>query len=175
MRIAPSLAACDFYIGGSLTIAPNVPNASEFTNLFDLYRIKKITVEIFTSFTDNLAVSPGVISMPVVHIANDYNSTGSYALSDILQYPQMHTYQLGAKPIKWSFYPHVRADVLTDITIPTSSSAMQEISPWLDTSSSNILHLGCMIYMNTMGYTSSTNIGTATMLIHYDFEFKNVK
>lgn len=175
MRIAPTLATMDFFIGGTLSFAPAVPNASEFINLFDQYRIRKVHVEIYCSAIDNLITNPAVNSLPLIHLANDYNSTGSYALTDIEQYPSMHTYQLGCKPIKWSFSPHTRTDVLTDLVVPSSTSALQSVSPWLDTTSSTVQHLGLMVYLNTMGLTPNANVATVTVFVHYDFEFKNVK
>lgn len=175
MTIACNLANVDILLAGSLAYAPAIPNVSEFTNLFDQYRIKRVTIEMFYGATD--VVSPGTTTcIPCFQLANDYNSIGSYNESDMQQYPDMRTYQPtgGGKKIVWSFISRARADVLTS-TLILSSSAMNVPSPWLDTSSSTVNHLGCRIFMNNMGVATNQVIGTLLMMIHYDLEFKFVK
>ena len=41
LAIIPNLSTCDFRINGVLVFSPTLPNVTEFTNLFDQYRIKE--------------------------------------------------------------------------------------------------------------------------------------
>lgn len=176
LTLAPTLASADIYLSGSPSYTPSIPNASEFTNLFDQYRIKRVTIELF--YGQNSVVSPTSTNvLPCFQIANDFNSVASFNSADMNQYPQMKTYQLGngvTNKIVWSFQPRARADVVTSAII-SSSSAMNVPSPWLDTSSTSIQHLGCRVFMNNMGITTNHIVGSLLMQIHYDLEFKFVK
>jgi len=173
LLIAPALSACSIYINNTLAYQPVMPGASDFTNLFDNYRIRKVNMQIFFSNNESGVTSPATV-LPVIHIANDYNDANNFGLTEIQQYPSMMTYQMGLeKPIKWSMYPKVRLDALTDSGV-TSSSAYNTTG-WLDTTSSNIMHLGTKVFLNTLGRTGNTDVGTVVVMITYDLEFKNAR
>lgn len=172
MTIMPTLANLNTNVSGTVFISPSLPNASEFVNLFDRYRIRKVTIQLF--FSQNLSNTPAA-PVPLIHIVNDYNSTGSFAKSDIYQMPTMKTYQLTeGKPITWKLYPVCRGDVLTSSGI-SSTSAHSLPSPWLDTSSSSVEHLGTRIFLDNLGRSTSMDAGTILFKFTYDLEFKNVK
>lgn len=173
MTLQPNLSFLDVTVSGTTAYSPSLPNVTEFTNLFDQYRIKKVVYRLWASLNNSNSLTN--LPNPLVHIVNDYNSNGSFALTDIEQHPDMKTYQLGTnKPITWSVTPHVRADVLT-ITGITSSSAWNVKHPWIDTTSTNINHLGTRLYLNNQGRNTATDIGTMTIEAIYYVEFKNVK
>lgn len=171
--ISPALSSCSFWQSGLVAYQPVLPNSTELINLYDQYRIKKVHLEFIFS-GNNATVNAPTTCLPVLHIVNDYNSLGSANLADYQQYPDMKTLQLGVgKRIRHSFVPRVRADVMTDGGI-LSSSALNTTG-WLDTSSSTIQHLGCKFYVNPMGLTSNTDIGTMMVLVSYDIELRQVK
>lgn len=173
MTLQPNLAFLDVTISGSTAFSPAVPNVSEFTALFDQYRIKKVSYELFFSLNNSNSQQnwPNFL----IHCVNDYNSNGSFALTDIEQMPEMRTYQAGTNhKVSWYCYPHARADVLT-ITGISSTSAWNVKSPWLDTTSTNVAHLGTRIYLNNQGRSTLGDIGTVTIQCTYDLEFKFVK
>lgn len=171
LLISPALSSCSFYINNTLAYQPVMPAVSDFQNLFDNYRIRKVNIQLFFSNNESNVSSPNT-ALPVVHIANDYNDANNFGLTEIQQYPNMATYQLGLeKPIKWTLYPKVRLDALTDSGV-TSSSAFNT-QGWLDTTSSNIMHLGTKMYLNTLGRTGNTDVGTVAVIVTYDMEFKN--
>lgn len=174
MCIAPAFGSCDFRINGVLIFAASLPNATEFTALFDQYRIRKINVRVI--FSQNSAdVNTPTLSLPVIHQMNDYNSTGNMNLSDYQQHPELKTWQLGQdKNISWSFVPHVRGDLITQGGV-LSSSANNMPCPWIDTSSTSIEMLGTRLYMNNLGQNTNTNIGAILFLVDYILDFKFVK
>lgn len=172
--ISFSLVQATFFINGSASFGPLLPNSSEFTVLFDQYRIRKVDIRLIFSNNDSNVSTPNA-TLPVVHCYNDYNDTLGKTLSNVQEYPAMQTYQLGKeRDIRWSLTPHVRSDVLTNTGL-TSASAMNITSPWIDTSSNNIEHLGTRIYLNTLGRTSAADLGSVLFLIDYHLEFKFVR
>jgi len=172
--IAPSLVNSTFFINGTASFAPAMPNVAEFTGLFDQYRIKKIDVRIIFSHNSS-GVGNAAIVLPVVHCYNDYNDTSSKSLTTVQEYPDVKTFQLGKeKEIRWSWTLRVRSDVLTNTGI-SSSSAMNIPSSWIDTSTNNIEHLGARVYLNNIGRTTAADLGTCLFLVDYYLEFKFVR
>lgn len=170
LTLAASLATLDVFAGGTLLYQPVMPGLTDFTNLFDMYKITNIRYEIYYSVNDNTL--PSSNALPLVHIANDYNDTSGFTLADIQQYPNMYTFQLGKeKPIVWDCQPRVRLDVLTNTGI-TSSSAFNTTG-WIDTSSPSIQQLGTKVWLNTMGRTANVDIGNAVLIATFNIEFKN--
>lgn len=172
ITIAPTLANCNFYVGGTIIHQPSVPNVSELTSLYDHYRIKRVICEMY--YNINTTPTAG-IGLPLIHVANDSNSASSFSRSDIEQYPGKWTAQLGnnQRKIRWSFKPKVRLDVLTSTGV-TSTSAYNT-SGWLDTSSTNVEHLGTKIYIDPVGNTTPTEQGKITIICYYEIELKCVK
>lgn len=172
--IAPALSSCSFWQAGIIAYQPTLPNVSEFTNLYDQYRIRKVHVEVFCTASEH-GISTPTIGLPILHVINDYNTVGSLAITDYEQYPDMKTYMLGmGKRIKWSFVPRTRGDVITDNNL-TSSSAASHALEWIDTSSANISYLGTHFYVNPCGLTTNTNLFNMTVIVTYDLEFRMVK
>lgn len=172
--ISFSLAQATVFIAGSAYSGPGVPNFGEFTGLFDQYRIKKVNIRLIFSNNESGVNAPNTV-LPIVHCFNDYNDTLSKSLSDVQQYPDMKTYQLGTnKDIRWSCVPHCRADVLTN-TGALSSSSMNMTSPWIDCTSSTIEHLGARFYMNNLGRNTNVDVGSVLVLMDFFMEFKFVK
>jgi len=175
MTMLFSLNAPSIYIGGVSSFTPTMPNVSEFTNLFEFYRIRKVNLTIWSTSIDSTTTSANN-ALPVIHIVNDKNSsgTGAFALSDIEQMQGMRTYQLGIKPIKWSCVPYAKQDVLTN-NLVTSSSASAVAAPWIDCAVNNIEFYGIKIYLNTMGRNSAIDVGSVMFQIEYEMDFKFVK
>lgn len=172
--ISPALGQCDIIISGTLVYQPVLPNASEFTNLFDQYRITRVYCEIIYSGNDNNTTTPTYV-LPVVHIMNDYNTTGGQTLTDYEQHPELKTHQLGVgKRIRWSFVPRTRGDLLTNSGI-TSTSANNKALQWIDTNGTNVMFLGTRAYFNNFGRNVVTDIGSILLVIKYDMEFRFVK
>lgn len=173
LLISPALSSCSFFINATLAFQPVMPGLTEFTGLFDSYKISRVNLEIFFSNNDSVVTSPATV-LPLVHIVNDYNDTNNFSLTDIQQYPNMQTFQMGKeKPIRWSLKPRMRLDALTDSGVLSSSAF--NTTGWLDTSSANIQHLGTKIFLNTLGRNGNTDVGSIVVIVTYDLEFRNVR
>lgn len=173
ITIEPTLQNCSFIVAGTTAYQPVMPNVTELTNLYDQYRIKRVYIEVWCSATEHGTGTP-TAGLPLIHYANDYNSTGAFNINDILQYPDMKTRQLGGvKPIKWSFVPRIRSDVLTQGGL-LSTSALNTTG-WIDTTSASVAHLGTKILINPQGLSTNISIGQMTIVVRYDIEFRFVK
>lgn len=171
--IAPTLINTSFIVAGTTAFQPVVPNVSELVNLFDEYRLKRMHYTFFFS-SNSAATNTPANCLPILHIANDYDSAAAFSLSDILQYPEMYTYQLGKeKRISWSMTPRVKSDVLTQGGLLSSSALLS--TGWLATSSGSIEYLGTRVYINTQGRTTNVDVGSLTIQVTYDIELRRVK
>lgn len=174
IMLAPALSSCSFWAASAIAYQPVLPGATDFTNLYDQYRIKKVNVELWYSANDSIVSQP-TFPLPLVHVMNDYNSTASQSLDAYLEHPELKTYQLGKeKRISWSFVPRTRGDVLTDNAI-LSSSANNRAGLWIDTSSANIQYLGVRFYIDFLGIATAVNLGSVQFIVTYDMEFRYVK
>lgn len=175
LTFTTALGSASINISGTLARSVAIPNVSEFTNLYDQFRITKIRMRWWLSRNLSNTVAA---SKPLLHIVNDYNSTGSFSLVDVQQHQDMRSYQFKeGSPIVWDLYPHMRIDVLQDSGV-LSSSAYNIKSDWVDTSSPNTQFLGTQVFLNMMGDSSTFAVpypGYIFMEMEYYFEFKNVK
>lgn len=172
MGIGMTLSQAQFVIGGTGAYTPNVPAISEFTNLFDEYKIKKVEYEIFYSQANT---NSGVnYPYPLLHIVNDKNSFSSFGLNDMQQYPTKKTYQLiPGQKIIWAVYPTARLDALTDNGI-TSTSAY-EANGWIDTSASTVQFLGTRMYLDNQGRSTTNDVGTISVQLKYHLAFRYMR
>lgn len=112
-------------------------NASEFTNLFDRYRLRGVQVKIVprvNSFDANPNAT--VQSRPTIHTAIDYND--STAPTDALELMQYDTYRMttGDRTHKRYFSPRVSTNLFR--TAISSSYATAPRSQWIDCTSVGI-------------------------------------
>lgn len=166
------LSYTDFHSNGGTIGIGSIPQVTEFTNLFDEYRIRKVNIELFNS---QQTMNTPAVPVAVIHMVNDSNSTGSFNMDDLKQYPNLRSVQIvPGKPAYWSCYPSARSDVLTSTGV-TSSSALK-VDGWIDTSSPTIRFLGTRFYISMLGLTTASTVSfTLYFKITYDLEFRNVK
>lgn len=145
----PTLAGLSFNLS-------SMPNASEFSNLFDSYRINKIVVKIIPKITETSTVlaSTGNSALPQIHSALDFNdSIAPTSLAQLTQY-STHKMTRGNMVHTRVFTPCV--ELSANATANTAPKSYQ----WLDTSHLDIAHLGMKLYIPTLG--------TQTV-IYYDY------
>lgn len=166
------LAQVEMAIGGVVTYVQTLPQVSEFTNLFDEYRIRRVKFELHYSFANSN--SGPTYPYPVLNVANDLDSFGSFNLDDMNQYPNKKTFQcVPGQPITWSVRPVARADVLTNSGVTSTSAAMN--TSWLSTSSSNVRHLGTRMWFDNAGRSTNVDLGTFTIYVSYELEFRGMR
>ena len=142
--------------GSIQTQLSSLPAYSDFTNLFDQYRILKVKIDFMPNLTGNTAGGlPGLYN--VFNMAIDHTDTTSPTQSsDILQYDEHRTLQ-PYKPFSITYKPAPAAAYFnTNVTTGYGPRA----GAWIDGSSPAIVHYG-------LKYSWDCNASTATNIIPY--------
>ncbi len=91
----------------------DLPNYTEFTALFDLYRIDEIEIEWYPEYT---VLSDGGVTSPAINVqlntAIDPAGNTISAVSDVLQFRSLHSTGI-SKPHKRRFVPSYLLDGIT--------------------------------------------------------------
>lgn len=128
-----------------------VPAFSEFTNLFDQYRICAVKLQFFPRVTD--VTASGTTNQVPFHYAVDYTDvTPPTSLTDVLQYNNSKTRQ-ALKPFTIYLKPRVAQTIWQGVT--AAGYAPGKPSMWLDSKSYGIQHYGLKWFFDTgmTGYT----------------------
>lgn len=143
-----------------------------FTNLFDQYKIYKVTFILQPMI---IAPTQANFGLPFVHSVIDYdgNFPGSTLTEAKYEDYQSHRYHNPYKITRRSFKPQV----LTTAVSGSGTGYAQMGTPWLDTANPNINHYGASI----LWPVSDTYVGdgntsyqyTVKVIIH--FAFRNVR
>lgn len=139
---------------GSLACSLNlVPSVTDFTNLFDQFRIVKVKYDFFPRLTGNPANGvPGNCS--IFHMAVDHTDVTPPSLeTDLLQYDQHRTVQ-AYKPFSITFKPAPAATYWQGVT---ASGYGPKAGSWIDCSSGGVQHYG-------LKYCFSNNSATTTSI-----------
>lgn len=148
-------------------------NSSDFTNLFDAYRINKIVYKILPSH--NVAL-PGSVPVypPQVITVIDYNdvnppATPSFTVAELLEY-QTHRIHRGFAKISRKFTPAIAMGVSSAGTIV---AGVQKFKQWLDVATPAVAHGSLKVLFDTQpGNTASYNF---TVYRDVYFSCKQVK
>lgn len=117
-----------------------LPNVSEFTALYDQYRINKIKVVFVPALSGMDANAPSTqYYMPNLHSVVDYDdATAPTSMAQLFQYPRLKRTR-GLRDHKQYFSPAVSVEVYQS-GISTSYSAKWK--QWLDLASTSVPHYG---------------------------------
>lgn len=173
VTFAPS--STDWRIGGASVYSDVLPNVTEFSNLFDQWKLVRIylRIDVPMGYSNSGA---GPIIVPNLYYVPDYDDSQNATLTDILQYPQVkqHQFNLGGyTPLIMEMSPKPLRDVAGS-GISTTYGPMTA-APWLRTADMSTPHYGIKIVFDTMGVTTSTAPVTLVATLYYDLEFTNPK
>jgi len=154
------------YVGGAATFSACFPGMSEIQNMFAEYRIRRAAVRMYYSNNVSSLSSPST-GLPLLTAVFNPDDANSVALSDVLQYPNSRTFQLGTlKPPSFTVVPRPLASVYTTSGVV---SGLSTPAPWISTSQIDVPHYGVKIV-----YDSSivTNVGIGNVNFYFDLEFE---
>lgn len=172
LQLTFSPGSTNYRLGGTSLYSDALPNSAEFSNLFDDYKIKKVTVRVdLPNAWTNSGQTP--IFLPNIFWALDRNDGGDATLTDLLQYPQaqIHSfYKNGYSPLIISFSPVPLRDIAGSGVL-TSYGAMSA-PPFIRTSEMSTPHYGLKMAFD---FASSAQIYTIPLrfTVWYDLEFIN--
>lgn len=175
MEINFCLNTSDIRLGGVSIYGPTIPSYTEFTSLYDDYRIKKVILRLDWS-QNSYSGSTTTIMPPLLYYVQDFNDSNAVSLSTILQYPEVKThsfYQNGYKPLIMELTPRPLVD-LAGTGVGTGYGPTLE-APWIRTSETNIPHYGVKIYGHNFDVATASATGFVNIMAAFELEFRGVK
>ena len=156
-----------------------VAGASEFSALFDQWKIDRIVVRCMFS-NNNSSINSPATCLPVMYTVIDHDGAGfNDTVTGLQQFHNCRVHQLGGGSDKNSviyrkFSPRVGA---LGITSPSGATSLLEMakSQWIDCSTPNAVNYGFKIgYDNSMNATvTDTKIGEFNFVIEIFYALKN--
>lgn len=161
-----------FFAGWAFSIAP-IPSVSEYTNLWDQYKINCVVVKFRWS---NQARELGDIQhpVPVFHYAIDYNDDATPTTpNELTQYQNYRSFQLAnAKEYKIKLYPKSQSMTYKS-AVTTGYSPKKQ---WINTSDPTVPHYGLKFAIDgsQAGGIGENALGVLEFQTKYYLSFKNV-
>jgi len=175
MQLTFSPGATDFRLGGVSIYTDSLPNNTEFSQLFDQYRVVGVIVRI--DLNPNAYANSGVAyTAPIAYFIADYDDPQDATVVQCLQYPQVITHSWsegGYKP----FIAHLKPKPLRDVAgagIATGYSPMAS-APFIRTSEMTVPHYGLKMALVNNGASVNAVIANLLISVFYDMEFINPK
>lgn len=175
LQISFAGSASDIRVGGVSTFGPTLINSSEFSALFDQWRINSVTLRFdwnsnSYSPVDNAAVAP------LLYYAPDYDDVNDAGVSSLVQYPSVRTHsflQNGYTPLVYTFSPKPLRDVAGSGLL--TSYAVENGKPFIGTGYLTTPYYGFKLAAAAFGGSGSTTIGQVLITCYTDLEFINPK
>lgn len=172
------------FTDGVFSYSLQVPNASDFQNLFDYYMIKTVKMTLFfTKNTDSIQSSGNTFGLPIFQVANDFDDIAeTMTLSSMnervgcrhVQFDSNNTNGINhyVKPKPSSVV--VQTDVITGAQ-STANAGVVFGTQWLDVAQSNIVHNGIKVFYVNQGLTTVVTLGTVTFVFDVEYVFKGYR
>lgn len=144
--------------GGFTYSLNSLPNYTDFTTLFDQYRVDKIRVTFYPrqNVTNGTFPSPTtdtVQSCQVFSVVDLDDGNAPTSLNDVLQYQNLKTTR-GLQVHSRTFKPGVE---IAQTNNGTLAGSMVKMSPWLDCTVASVWHNGLKVVLqNTGGFAPIT-------------------
>lgn len=166
-------------VNSDYTIA--IPGSTDFSSLFDEYRIKKCVVKFIPRVTDagndsynNIAVPAGGVSavttpaiFPNMMTAVDDDNSSALNRTQLSQF-QNQKLALFDKILTYTFYPKLQTDAILGVST-FNQKAVIGGNTWVDTNSGTARYLGFHANMKAYPYA------TCDMQVTIHYEFKGVQ
>lgn len=168
------------YLGLSFALN-DVPNSTEFTTLFDQYRIKSISVKMTPIWTmiagDNVDANDqdGVQNMIATYVYDFDNITGVLDIEELNQYQRRHQKVLAGTKSK-SMFLNPRAQVRVLTAGGASTNALSSALQWQDCADSLVPYYGIRMLVKpiNLAYNPGDNF-VLRLDFTYVMQFKNVR
>lgn len=158
----------------------DLPNSSEFTTLYDQYKIKKVIYRIEKPFTNNSLDSSGSVvgntytTNKFIRVVHDYDG-GTLPTSEnqFFEYDNMKSYSAcGVKPIRITLYPKVLNSVFLNDTATNTAIAVAK-PQWLDVAYPNVKHYGLKLFCPQLASTGNSQF--LRIIATYIIQCKNTR
>lgn len=156
-------------VSGNYRLA-QLPNYTEFTNLFDQYKIAGVQQKFV--YSANSQDPSSTSALPMLGFIHDYDDgTALSSLNDYLQYPNHKVYRMDKPVIKTFFRPKSALAVYSG-----AFTSYARNNNWIDVGSPSVEHYGLKWYIDPMIPGIGSNvIGKLRIYITVYLKMKNVR
>lgn len=180
--LAFMLTGTQAYVNGALQGTFQNANYTEYSALFDSFRIKE--VEITMVYNSNQSgISTNTSSLPTLWLANDYDDMNATSLASLQQYPSGKPLQFGnssgsnnGKQV-WRLRPKTQIYALS--AAGTTVAMSGQSSAWYDTNTSTSSSLEWFglkgFHDNQQSTSTATPVGFVTFYVKYFMQFKDTR
>jgi hypothetical protein len=152
-----------------------MPNYTDFTSLFEQYRITNVELQLFFNRNSDSTATGGA-TLPLVAFVKDYvNATPLTALSDALQYQNVELKQFGntrgeSPAVKLSLKPRVAVEVNDYGVFPAAVAAENQ---WYDSHYPDLPFYAVKgWYDNQTVGAGGASVGTVSLYAKVTYEFR---
>jgi len=154
----------------------NVVNPSDFTNLYDMYRINKITLHLEPDY--DTTASGATLGNPngrKIRVVHDYNDNNALSQEDdYLEYSNCKSYYpWSRRGIKITLYPKINNTVENKDGLNAFTSVSSN-KVWLNIADDEVPHFGIKIFIPS-GLLASENARIFKVRAKYHLSLKNSK
>jgi len=142
----------------------NVPTVSDFTNLFDMYRITGAKIILTPSTDSNDSLTVGNVNLFSVI---DYNDLSTITVAQAEQYQNCKR-TISTRTHSRYFKPKI---ALTQSDVSATSFVASYRAPWISTSNTNVAH-GFMKFISDINPNASNLVFKVDVIMY--MQFKNV-
>lgn len=149
-----------------------LPNYTEFTNLYDQYKISRIKVKfIYSANNQDMTTSASILALPnLLTVIDNNDSTALTASGDYCQYKSFKIRRMD-KPCSVYFKPQF--DIAAYSGAFTSYASK---TGWIDCNSPNVKHYGLKFGIDPMFYNDGTLVtGRVQCILTYYIKCRNPK
>jgi len=153
----------------------NVVNPTDFTNLYDSYKINKITLYLERQLNSTGTVAVANPTNKRLRVVHDYNDNNILANEDqYLEYSNCKSYSaIGNRPIVITLYPKINNGVLNAGGGVNAFTSMASNKVWLNVDDDEVPHFGIKIFVP--GVIASDNTRLFVVRAKYHISLKNSK
>lgn len=184
--ISFSFSLSELYVvyGNGTSGTTQVPGETDFTNLFDQYRIDRVDMEIYYSASNNQTQvattnAQTTLPLPILNVVNDFDNRAVGSTVNLLEYPQCRSHQLGdVKPFRHTIWSP--AGSVSGETVDGQALSGTKRRCWWDTSFPDVIH-NCIkvsyqdFGSGTIDYSPDAIIGVAQFRFRIYYSFRNPK
>lgn len=150
-----------------------IPNVTEFTALFDLYRIKNVHVKLLPMYQPDAEGGTLDGSASMVYSLSEKNAGGVMSLTDLLQREDARIVRLSASdPIEMDYKPLPLIDANSGGTATLGVTLAND--PWLSTASLDVATMSGIRVFFDSGAAPAGSTQLVIVFLSYDLEFKCV-
>lgn len=176
IQLSFAITQVNVSLGGTIWRTIGLPNNSEFTSLYDQYRIDWVECEFFFS-ANSSGTNDATYPLPIMYIVKDYDDSQSASVSALCQYNNVKTWQLGNQDSKnGKFVLRVKPNVDTLVFAGAISGYARSKPMFIDTTSNTVPHYGVKMAFDPITAPGASRIvGFLSMNFKYHLTMMNTR